>query len=80
MVQMNLSTEKKIMDLENRLVVAKGEEEGVGWIGELGVNRCRLLPLEWISNEMLLCSTGNYVWSLMMEHDNVRKKNVYMYV
>ena len=32
---MNLSTEKKIMDLENRLVVAKGE--GVGWIGSLGL-------------------------------------------
>ena len=34
---MNLSTEKKIMDLENRLVVAKGERkgEGVGWIGSL---------------------------------------------
>ena len=30
---MNLSTEKKIMDMENRLVVAKGEGEGVGWIG-----------------------------------------------
>ena len=43
-------------------------------VGELGVNRCRLLPLEWISNEILLCSTGNYVWSLMMEHDDGRKK------
>ena len=50
------------MDLENRLVVAKGrggEESGMDW--ERGVNRCRLLPLEWISNEILLCSTGNYV-------------------
>ena len=28
--QMNLSTEKKIKDLENRLVVAQGEGEGVG--------------------------------------------------
>jgi len=42
---MNISTEKKIMDLENRLVVAKGEEEGegVGWTGSLGlidVNYC----------------------------------------
>jgi len=27
---MNLSTEKKIMELENRLVVAKGEGERVG--------------------------------------------------
>jgi len=41
---------------------------------ELEVNRCRLLPLEWISNEILLCSTENYVWSLMTEHDNVRKR------
>ena len=32
---MKLSTEKKIMDMENRLVVAKGEGEGegVGWMG-----------------------------------------------
>ena len=35
MAQMNLSTEKKIMDLENRLVVAKGEGEGMEWIGSL---------------------------------------------
>ena len=38
MAQMNLYTEKKIVDLENRLVVAKGEGEGVGWLGVLGVN------------------------------------------
>ena len=37
MAQMNLSTEKKIMDMENRLVVAKGEGEGVGWTGNLGL-------------------------------------------
>ena len=32
MAQMNLSTEKKLMDMENRFVVAmgKGEGEGVG--------------------------------------------------
>ena len=34
---MNLSTEKKTMDLENRLVVAKREVEGVGWKGKLGL-------------------------------------------
>ena len=37
MAQMNLSTEKKIMDLEKRLVVAKGVGEGVGWIGSFGL-------------------------------------------
>ena len=34
---MNLSTEKKIMDMEKRLMVAKGEVEGMGWIGNLGL-------------------------------------------
>ena len=32
---MNLSTEKKVMDMENLLGVAKGE--GVGWIGNVGL-------------------------------------------
>ena len=32
---MNVSTEKKIMDLQNRLEVAKWEGEGVGWMGSL---------------------------------------------
>ena len=36
MAQMNLSIEKKIMDLENRLVVAKEAGEGVGGTGSMG--------------------------------------------
>ena len=35
MAQMNLSIGKKIMDMENRLVVPKGE--GVVWTGNLGL-------------------------------------------
>ena len=35
MIKMNFSTEKKIMDLENRPVVAK--REGVRWMGSLGL-------------------------------------------
>ena len=34
---MNLSTEKKIRDMENRLVVAKGEGEEVRRTGDLGL-------------------------------------------
>ena len=37
MAPMKLSTEKKCMDLENRLMVAKGEGERVGWTGNLGL-------------------------------------------
>ena len=58
---MNLSIEKKIMDLENRLVAAPGGEGGSGMDWESGVNGCKLLLLEWICNEILLCSTENYV-------------------
>ena len=54
----------------------KSEPLGVG----TKIMMWELLLLEWISNEILLCSTKNYVQSLMTEHDNVRKKNVYMYV
>ena len=40
---MNLSTENNITDLENRLLVAKGEGDEEGWIGSLGLidaNNC----------------------------------------
>ena len=36
-------------------------EGGRGMYWEFGVNGWNLLPLEWISNEILLCNTGNYV-------------------
>ena len=39
MEQMNLSAEKKLMDLENRLLVAKGGQGGSGMDWEFGVNR-----------------------------------------
>ena len=57
---MNLSTEKKDMDLENRLVAAGGEKEGVRGRGREWEG-CKLLLLEWIYNEILLCSIENYV-------------------
>ena len=33
---MNLSTEEKLMDLENRVVVVKEEGKEMGWTGSLG--------------------------------------------
>ena len=47
-----------------------GGRSGMDW--EFGVSRCKLLHLEWISNETLLYSTGNYSQSL--EHDNNMRK------
>ena len=45
----------------------RGGGSGMDW--ESGVSRCKLLDLEWISNEVLLYSTGNYIKSLVMEQD-----------
>ena len=50
----------RLTDMENRLVVAKGEWRGSGMDWEFGVNRCKLLHLEWLSNEALLYSTENH--------------------
>ena len=61
MAQMNLSTEKKPMDLENRLVVTKGEGGGSGMHWKLVVYRFTLLHLEWIINEIVLYITVNYI-------------------
>ena len=77
---MNISTEKKIIDLENRFVAAQGREGGSGRDWELGLNGCKLLLLEWIYNEILLCSIENYVYILTSQHNNGRKNYVYMYV
>ena len=57
------------MDMESRLAVARGEEWGSGIDGEFGISRCKLLHLEWVSNEVLLYNTGNYIQSLGIEHD-----------
>ena len=57
MAQMNISIEKKLMDLENRLGGRKGS--GMDW--ETGVNRYKLLHLEWISNEILLYNRELYL-------------------
>ena len=57
------------MDIDSRLVVAKVEGGRSGMNGEFGVARCKLLHLEWISNEVLLYSTGNYIQSLGIDHN-----------
>ena len=38
-------------------------------LGVIGVSRCKLSHVEWISNEVLLYSTGNYIQLLVMEQD-----------
>ena len=48
----------------------------------LGNHKSKLLHLEWISNEVLLYSTGNYIQSLGIGHNGrwYEIKNIYIYV
>ena len=54
------------MDIENSLLVAKGEEveRRVEW--KAGVSRCKLLYTEWINNKVLLYSTENNIQCSMI--------------
>ena len=56
-----------------------GGGSGLGW--EFGVRRCQLWHLEWLSNEVLLYSTGNSIQPLGIEQDGreYEKKDVYIY-
>ena len=69
MAQMKLSTEKKIMDLEKRLMVAKGEGKGVGWIWSLGLtdaNYCFWNGLAMRSCCVALGTMSSHLWWSMI--------------
>ena len=61
------------MDIENRLVAAKGEGVGGGMESEVGVSTC-------INNKVLPYSTENYTQYLMINHNGKEylKKNTYI--
>ena len=73
-----LQNRYKLTDTEKSLVDAKWEGGWRGMDWEFGVSRCRLLHLQWISNEVLLYNTGNHMQSLGIEHDGrlYEKRNV----
>ena len=49
------------------MVAKQGEGNGMDW--EFGVRRCNVFHLEWVSNEVLLYSTGKYIQSLGIDYD-----------
>ena len=60
MAQMKLTTKQKLTHTHREQTCGcqwGGGGSGKDW--EFLVSRCKLLHLEWISNEVLLCSTGN---------------------
>ena len=68
-----LRNKNRLTDIENRLVVAKGEggRGGVDW--EFGTSRCKLLNIGWINYNVLLSSTGNYIQYPVISHNGKEK-------
>ena len=56
------------MDIENRLVVPKGEGVGGGMEWKVGVSRFKLLNIEYINNKVLPYSTGNHIQYPIINH------------
>ena len=67
---MNLSTRQKQTHRHGEQTCGcQGERGGSGMDWECRVGIYKLLLLEWISNEIPLCSTGNYIQSPGIERD-----------
>ena len=45
---------------------------------EFGTSRCKLLYIEWIHNKVLLCSTGNYIQYLVINHNGKECIHIYL--
>ena len=67
---------KKLTNLDNRLVVARGR----GVDGEFGISRCKLLYIEWINNMVLLDNIGNYMQYPVIIMGKNMKSNIFIYV
>ena len=79
--QTYLPNRNRLTDTEIRLVVAKGEggrRRVMDWEFEVDIRK--LLLSEWMNNKVLLYSTGNYIQSPGINHDEKEyfTKNVYM--
>ena len=69
--------QNRLTDIQNRLVVAKGEGAGGGKDWEFGISRCKLAYIGWI-NKVLLYSTGNYIQYPGINHNEKNIKRIYM--
>ena len=69
MTQMNSSTKRTHRHREQACGYQGGREVKVEMKWEFGISRCKLIYRGWISNKILLCSTGNYIQYPVINHN-----------
>ena len=68
------------MDINNRLVVAKGEGAGEGMDWKVAVSRWKLLYREQVDNMALLYSTENHIQYPMTNHNGKEHEKECVYI
>ena len=59
-------------------MAAEGIGGGMDW--EFEISRCKLVYIEWINNNILLYSTGNYIQYPGINYNGKEYKKVYIYI
>ena len=62
---------KTEIDIQNQLVVAKGEG---------GICSYNLLSIEWVNNKVLLYSTGNYIQNPLANYHEKECEKEHVYI
>ena len=78
---MNFSVKKKETHSHREQTCGcQGERDGEGMYGEFGINRCKLLYIEWRESKVLLYSTGNNNKHPVINHNGKKceKECIYM--
>ena len=68
-------------DMKIGLLLLRGKSSGREIEWEFGIRRCKLLYIEWINNNILLYSPGNYIQYPEINHNGKECEKVcaYMY-
>ena len=69
-----------VSDIENKLMVTKGERRGGRDKLVVGINRYTPLYIKQINNKDLLYSTGNYIQYFVITYNGKESEKEYTYI
>ena len=75
---MSFSMKQKETHIYGKWICGCGRVGGMDW--EFGINRCKLLYIEWKNNKVLLYSTGKYIQYPVINHNGKACMCIYTYI
>ena len=74
---MNLSTKQKQTHRHREQTCCQGGGRRGGMDWEFGISKCKLLYIEWITNKVLLYSTGSHIQYPIISHNGKEYEKEY---